>query len=59
MARTSIRKSLLRWPASNDVYITASQIEKNAGNPTMQLEHINAMLAFAWPQTGLFVITNS
>ena len=45
VARTSIRKSLLRWPASNDVYITASQIEKNAGNPTMQLEHINAMLA--------------
>ena len=44
-ARSSIRKSLLRWPASNDVYITASQIEKNAGNSVMQLEHINAMLA--------------
>ena len=43
-ARSSISKSLLRWPASNDVYITASQIEKNAGNTTMQLEHINAML---------------
>ena len=44
-ARSSISKSLLRWPASNDVYITASQIEKNAGNSVMQLEHINAMLA--------------
>ena len=44
-ARSSIGKSLLRWPSSNDVYITASQIEKNAGNPVMQLEHINAMLA--------------
>jgi glycosyltransferase involved in cell wall biosynthesis len=43
-ARSSISKSLLRWPASNDVYITASQIEKNAGNTMMQLEHINAML---------------
>lgn len=43
-ARSSISKSLLRWPASNDVYITASQIEKNAENTTMQLEHINAML---------------
>ena len=44
-ARSSISKSLLRWPGSNDVYIAASQIEKNAGNPVMQLEHINAMLA--------------
>jgi glycosyltransferase involved in cell wall biosynthesis len=44
-ARASINKSLLRWPVSNEVYITASQIEKNTGNPTMQLEHINAMLA--------------
>ena len=44
-ARSSISKSLLRWPASNDVHITASQIEKNAGNASMQLEHINAMLA--------------
>lgn len=44
-ARASINKSLLRWPASNEVYITASQIEKNAGNPSMQLKHINAMLA--------------
>ena len=43
-ARISIKKSLMRWPESNDVYITAAQIEKNAGNPRTQLEHINIML---------------
>jgi glycosyltransferase involved in cell wall biosynthesis len=44
-ARKAIRKCLIRWPASNDVHITASQIEKNAENPTEQIGHINAMLA--------------
>lgn len=44
-ARSSIDKSLLRWPSSNDVFITASQIEKNAGDSKRQLQHINSMLA--------------
>ena len=44
-ARKAIRKCLTRWPASNDVHITASQIEKNAENPTKQIGHINSMLA--------------
>ena len=44
-ARKAIRKCLIRWPASNDVHITASQIEKNAENPDKQIGHINAMLA--------------
>ena len=43
-ASSSIKKSLMRWPESNDVWITAAQIEKNAGNPRMQLKHINTML---------------
>ena len=44
-ARSCISKSMVRWPTSNDVFITASQVEKNAGDTTKQLEHINAMLA--------------
>jgi glycosyltransferase involved in cell wall biosynthesis len=43
-ARSSISKSMVRWPTSNDVFITASQVEKNAGDTTKQLEHINTML---------------
>jgi glycosyltransferase involved in cell wall biosynthesis/Tfp pilus assembly protein PilF len=43
-ARTSITKSIRRWPNSNDVFIAASQIEKNAGNSPQQLEYINSML---------------
>lgn len=44
-ARSTIGKCLIRWPKSNEVYITASQIEKNAGEPKKQIEHINSMLA--------------
>lgn len=44
-ARLSIDKSLVRWASSNDVFITASQIEKNAGDSKQQLQHINSMLA--------------
>lgn len=44
-ARNSIEKSLHRWPESNDAFITASQIEKNAGNSKGQLAHLNSMLA--------------
>ena len=44
-ARSTIGKCLTRWPKSNEVYITASQIEKNAGEPEKQIEHINSMLA--------------
>ena len=44
-ARSIIGKCLIRWPKSNEVYITASQIEKNAGEPEKQIEHINSMLA--------------
>ena len=43
-ARSSISKSMVRWPTSNDVFIAASQVEKNAGDTTKQLEHINTML---------------
>ena len=44
-ARECIRKLILRWPKSNDVFITASQIEKNAGNNDQQLRHLNSMLS--------------
>ena len=43
-ARNTVSKCLVRWPESNDVHITASQIEKNAGQPQMQINHINNML---------------
>lgn len=44
-AKMSISRSLIRWPNSNDVLITASQIEKNSGSPENQIEKINSMLA--------------
>ena len=44
-AKVSISQSTIRWPCSNDVLITASQIEKNSGSPMNQIERINSMLA--------------
>ncbi len=46
-AQKYVRKLILRWPKSNDVFITASQVEKNAGNTDQQLRHINSMLSFS------------
>ncbi len=43
-AQNIIERCLIRWPSSNDVFITASQIEKNAGNSNQQIAHINSML---------------
>ena len=44
MARTSIRKS--RFVGRHPTMSTLRHLDReNAGNPTMQLEHINAMLA--------------
>ena len=44
-AQKCIRKLILRWPKSNDIFITASQIEKNAANTNQQLSYINSMLS--------------
>lgn len=44
-AKVSIGQSIIRWPNSNDVLITASQIEKNSGFPKNQIEKINSMLS--------------
>ncbi len=44
-AKVSISQSKIRWPSSNDVLITASQIEKNSGYPKKQIDNINSMLA--------------
>ena len=46
-ARRYVGKLIHRWPASNDVFITASQVEKNAGNTDQQLRHINSMLSLS------------
>ena len=43
-ARISVTKSISRWPDQNDVYITASQVEKNAGAPLGQITNLNSML---------------
>ena len=46
-AQRYVGKLIHRWPASNDVFITASQVEKNAGNTDQQLRHINSMLSLS------------
>lgn len=43
-ARTSINRSISRWPHKNDVHITLAQVEKNAGAPLAQIAALNSML---------------
>ena len=46
-AQKCVRKLIHRWPKSNDVFITASQVKKNAGKTDQQLRHINSMLSLS------------